>query len=353
MSATPAGQAPGRVPLSILDLVPVWQGGSIKEAFEASLALAVAADRAGYARLWYAEHHNALPFASPATALLIGRAAEHTTRIRLGAGGVMLPNHSPLLVAEYYGTLAEMHPGRIDLGLGRAPGTDPLTARALRRGVETTDSFVHDVVELHRYLAPDPSPAQGQEAAVGRRPVRAYPGAGTAVPLWMLGSSLDGAQVAAVLGLPYVFASHFAPKLRHEAIGLYRQQFRADLETAAIAAPWLMAGVNVLVAPTDEEAAHLFTTHQQMAAMIRTGQRAPLAPPVADLAAVLGGELAAYIERGMPVSAVGSPGTVVARLEQIVAELDLDEVIITTYTHDPALRVRSFELLATAWGCQN
>ncbi|BDZ59780.1 MsnO8 family LLM class oxidoreductase [Barrientosiimonas endolithica] len=192
------------MPLSVLDLVPVASGTGAREAINQSLKLARLADSLGYQRYWYAEHHNSVAFASSATSLLIGRAAEHTERIRLGSGGVMLPNHSPLMVAEYYGTLAEMYGDRIDLGLGRAPGTDPITAAALRRGAATTDTFVQDVVDLHRYLAP-------RDEEQLRQQVRALPGQGTQVPLWMLGSSLDGAAVAAYLGLPYAFASHFAP----------------------------------------------------------------------------------------------------------------------------------------------
>lgn len=337
------GAVSTRIPLSILDLVPVSAGASVRDAVQSSLGLAKVADRLGYQRLWYAEHHNSVAFASAATSLLIGRAAEHTERIRLGAGGVMLPNHSPLMVAEYYGTLREMYGDRIDLGLGRAPGTDPMTARALRRGADTTDTFVEDVVALHRYFAPaDP------RDSVGRR-ITAVPGVGTEVPLWMLGSSLDGAQIAAFLGLPYAFASHFAPELRHHAIALYRERFRAEFETASIEAPYVMAGVNVLVAPTDEEAAYLFTTAQQLAAGIRTGRRMPLQPPVHDLAAVIGPEVEGFVEGFQAVRAVGSPATVVAQLEAIVEDLGLDEAIITTYCHDPAMRDRSFDLLAEAW----
>ena len=343
---TAASGAPARIPLSILDLVPVSAGASIADALDASLDLARAADRLGYTRLWYAEHHNAVNFASSATSLLIARAAEHTQRIRLGAGGVMVPNHSPLMVAEYYGTLREMYGDRIDLGLGRAPGTDPATARALRRGAETTDTFIEDVVALHSYLAPEASRA----ALRANARITAFPGVGTEVPLWMLGSSLDGAQVAAYLGLPYAFASHFAPELRHRAIALYRARFTAEFDTAQIEAPYVMAGVNVLVAPTDDEAHFLFTTAQQMAAGIRTGRRMPLQPPVTDLAAAIGPDVARFVEGFQAVRAVGSPATVVAQLEAIVEDMGLDEVIITTYCHDPALRVRSFELLADAWG---
>lgn len=253
----------------------------------------------------------------------------------------MLPNHSPLMVAEYYGTLREMYGDRIDLGLGRAPGTDPMTASALRRGAQHVDSFLEDVVALHRYLAP---------AGSSSSRITAFPGVGSQVPLWMLGSSLDGAQFAAALGLPYAFASHFAPQMRHQAIALYRERFSAEYETNVIAKPYVMAGVNVLVAPTDEEAAYLFTTAQQMAASIRTGQRLPLQPPVENLDDALGPEVAGFVEGFQAVRAVGSPETVVRELEAIVDDLGADELIVTTYTYDPAMRTRSFELLAQAWG---
>ncbi|MFC7220893.1 LLM class flavin-dependent oxidoreductase [Streptomyces polyrhachis] len=333
---------PPKVPLSILDLVPIASGTSTHTALKQSVELAQHADALGYHRYWYAEHHNVPTFASSATSLLIGRAAEHTTRIRLGSGGVMLPNHSPLMVAEYYGTLAEMYGDRIDLGLGRAPGTDPVTAAALRRGAAAaTDAFVEDVVELHTYLsAPDG----------GRASVRALPGQGTEVPLWMLGSSLDGAAVAAYLGLPFAFASHFAPRMRHEALELYRARFSTEFATAEIKQPYAMAGANVLVAPTDEEAHYLFTTAQQLAAGIYTGRRGLLQPPVKDLAGTLGSDAAHFVADFQQVHAVGSPRTVVAQLEAIVADLEVDELILTTYTHDPAHRMRSFTLLAGAWG---
>lgn len=329
-----------RVPLSILDLVPVADGSDHATALGHAVELARLADARGYNRLWYAEHHNAPTFASSATSLLIGRAAENTERIRVGSGGVMLPNHSTLMVAEYYGTLRQMYGDRIDLGLGRAPGTDPMTAAALRRGSATTDTFVEDVVQLHRYLA--------DEGMAGR--VRAIPGEGSHVPLWMLGSSLDGATVAAFLGLPYAFASHFAPQVRHEALALYRSRFSTDYPTAQIAEPYAMAGVNVLVAPTDDEAQRLFTTAQQLTAGIVTGQRAPLLPPVDDIASVLSPQVLQAVEGFLAVRAVGSPETVVAQLNSIVDDLGVEELIVTTYTHDPAMRLRSFELLADAWG---
>ncbi|NNG36786.1 LLM class flavin-dependent oxidoreductase [Nakamurella aerolata] len=329
-----------RVPLSVLDLVPIADGSTTADALNQSVELARLADSLGYQRYWYAEHHNTQTFASSATSLLIARAAEHTTGIRLGSGGVMLPNHSPLMVAEYYGTLAEMYGDRIDLGLGRAPGTDPVTAAALRRGAAGADTFVQDVVDLHNYLGDGPAPGG----------VSARPGHGTDVPLWMLGSSLDGAAIAAYLGLPYAFASHFAPQLRHQALELYRARFSDEFATAELREPYAMAGVNVLVAPTDAEAHYLFTTAQQLAAGIRTGRRTPLQPPVDELSSVLPREVVAFIEDFQQVRAVGSPDTVVAQLEAIVADLGVDELITVTYTYDPALRTRSYQLLADAWG---
>ncbi len=339
---TIAAHAPGRVPLSILDLVPVSAGGDARQALLDSTELARVADRCGYARLWVAEHHNTDAFMSSATSLVLAHFAEHTSRIRLGSGGVMLPNHAPLMVAEYYGTLATLYGDRFDLGLGRAPGTDPITAAALRRGTGELDTFARDVSDLHDYLSDPPE--------AGRRRVRALPGEGTSVPLWMLGSSLGGASVAALLGLPFVFASHFAPQAFRPAIAHYRAHFRADAPTAQVGAPYVSAGVNVLVAPTTAEADLLATTGQQLGYRIHSGAIGPLDPPRADFLDTLPDRLAAAIRGAQSVRAIGTPDEVVAQLEAIVAEHDLDEVITTTYTWDPALRRRSYELLATAWG---
>ena len=334
--------APGRVPLSILDLAPVSAGSTPAQALRDSTELAVLADRIGYARFWVAEHHNTDAFMSSATSLLLGHVAQHTSRIRLGAGGVMLPNHAPLMVAEYYGTLATLYGDRIDLGLGRAPGTDPLTASALRRGTGELDTFARDVADLYAYLDDPPE--------AGRRRVRALPGEGTKVPLWMLGSSLGGASVAALLGLPFVFASHFAPQAFGQALAHYREHFRADAPTAQVDRPYVSAGVNVLVAPTQEEADQLATTGQQLGYRIHSGGLAALDPPQAGFLDTIPDRLAHAIREGQSVRAVGTPDQVVAQLEAIVAEHQLDEVITTTYTWDPALRRRSYELLAEAWG---
>ena len=330
-----------RVPLSILDLSPASAGRTRRDALQDTTALAQAADRLGYERYWVAEHHGSETFMSSATALILGHLADHTERIRLGSGGVMLPNHAPLMVAEYYGTLATLYGDRFDLGLGRAPGTDPRTAAALRRGTGELDTLVQDVVELHGYLAdPDPeAPAR----------VRAIPGEGTKVPLWMLGSSLGGASVAAYLGLPFAFASHFAPQALSAAIAHYREHFDASAPTAQVDRPYVMAGVNVLVAPTQDEADLLATTAQQMAVRIRTGGRGPLDPPQAGYLHSLPPQVRAVVAEHQAVRAIGTPERVVTELEAIVAQHGLDEVITTTYTHDPAQRIRSYELLAEAW----
>ncbi len=331
-----------RVPLSVLDLVPVSQGMTRTEAIQHSVDLAQDVERLGYTRFWMAEHHGSETFASSATALLLGHIAGHTSRIRVGSGGVMLPNHSPLMVAEYYGTLATIHGDRVDLGLGRAPGTDPVTAAALQRSSGDLDTFAQDVLDLVTYLGPE------RPAAPGR--VRALPGEGTEVPLWMLGSSTGGAQVAALLGLPFSFASHFAPQHMREALATYRERFNADAPTAQVDRPTVMAGVSVLVAPTQEEADFLASTSALMTARIRTGRPAPLDPPRGDVEAVLPPGVAELIASQQAARAVGTPKQVVADLESFVEEHDLDELIVATYTYDPAMRARSYRLLAEEWG---
>lgn len=333
-----------RVPLSVLDLVPRSQGMTPTQAIEESVKLAQEVDELGYERLWVAEHHGSDTFMASATSLLLGHLAGHTSRIRLGSGGVMLPNHSSLMVAEYYGTLATIHGDRFDLGLGRAPGTDPMTAAALARTSGQLHDFAAEVAQLQTYLG-DPPSLPG-----GRGRVRAIPGEGTHVPLWMLGSSTGGAQVAAALGLPFSFASHFAPDQIREALMIYRDRFRADAGTAQVTRPTTMAGVNVLVAPTQEEADHLFTTAQLMAIRIRSGQPAPLDPPVDSLADAVPTELLPLAQAHQAARAVGTPEVVVERLEEFVAEHELDELIVTTYAFDPELRRRSYRLLAEAWG---
>lgn len=345
-----------RVPLSVLDLAPVSAGMSRKQALDDAVRLAQVAEQSGYRRYWMAEHHGSEMFMSSATSLLLGRAAEHTSTIRLGSGGVMLPNHAPLMVAEYYGTLATIYGDRFDLGLGRAPGTDPVTAAALRRGSAEINDFATDVAQLTKYFAPTPVENPGvsgaEVAAFGlqvnpammRNRVRAIPGEGTQVPLWMLGSSLGGAQVAAALGLPYSFASHFAPKFLNNAVGVYRSHFNADAETAQTSEPYVMAGVNVLVAPTQEEAELLYTSYVKWKMSLSGGRNKPLQKPDAS-----------YVREVSRDSVdatriVGTPDQVVEQLDQFVEENQLDELIVTSYAWDPKLRRRSFELLADAWG---
>ncbi|MDO5741108.1 MAG: LLM class flavin-dependent oxidoreductase [Ornithinimicrobium sp.] len=329
-----------RVPLSVLDLVPRSLGMTPSRAIEESVKLAEEADELGYGRFWMAEHHGSETFMSSATALLLGHMAQHTSRIRLGSGGVMLPNHAPLMVAEYYGTLATIYGDRFDLGLGRAPGTDPMTAAALARSSGQLNDFASQVASLQSYLG-DP--------VAGAR-VRALPGESTHIPIWMLGSSTGGAQVAAALGLPFSFASHFAPDQLEAALSIYRARFNPDAQTAQVERPTTMAGVNVLVAPTQEEADFLFTSAQLMAIRIRSGQPAPLDPPVSDLAAAVPAELMHLAHAHQAARAVGTPEVVVERLESFAAEHQLDELIVTTYTYDPQLRRRSYRMLAEAWG---
>ena len=331
------------IPLSILDLSLIVEGGSAAEALRNSLDLAQHAERLGYQRYWVAEHHNMDGVASSATSVLMGYLAAGTKTIRIGSGGVMLPNHAPLVIAEQFGTLATLYPGRIDLGLGRAPGTDQLTMRALRRtlALQGDDDFVADVVELAEYFKPPPD---------SFRPVRAIPGIGCDVPMWILGSSLYGAQVAAHLGLPYAFASHFAPAMLHQALHLYRERFRPNGQPGALTKPHAMVAVNVICADTDDEAAYLFTSLQQRFLGMQTGKRGPLPRPipVAEMNALGSPAERAGMEQMLTVTAIGAPATVRARLSDIVAQTQADELIITGAVHDHAARKRSYELLARA-----
>jgi luciferase family oxidoreductase group 1 len=320
--------------LSILDLAHVPLGVGIPQALRNVVDYAQAAERLGYERIWYAEHHNMPGIASAATSVLIGQVAAATARIRVGAGGIMLPNHSPLVIAEQFGTLEAFHPGRIDLGLGRAPGTDGITWRALRRDPGAADRFADDVVELQALLGP---------VQPGQR-IRAVPGMGCNVPLWILGSSLFGARLAAQLGLPYAFASHFAPAALHDALGVYRELFRPSLH---LPGPYAMAGVNVVCAPTDEEAQHLFTSLQNVVIGIVTGRRGQLAPPVGAIEP-LPPQLQAGVDSFLGCSFVGSPATVKAGLERFVTETGADELIVASAIFDHGARVRSAELLARA-----
>ena len=320
--------------LSILDLAPIVEGGDAAQALRNTLDLARHAERLGYHRYWLAEHHNMDGVASSATAVLIGHVAGGTQSIRVGSGGVMLPNHAPLVIAEQFGTLATLYPGRIDLGLGRAPGTDPLTMRALRRHRDADEEgFIDDVRELRAYLGPaDPS-----------HRVRAIPGAGTGVPIWLLGSSLYSAQVAALLGLPFAFASHFAPGLLMPALEVYRERFRPS---AAWPKPHAMVGVNVIAADSDDEAVVLSTSLQQRFLGMQRGQRGPLPRPVQRMDGLWSEAERVSVERMLAVSAVGSAQTVARGLEALVERTAADELIVATAVHDPAARLRSYELLA-------
>jgi luciferase family oxidoreductase group 1 len=320
--------------LSILDLAHVPLGSDIPQALRNVLEFAQAADALGYQRIWYAEHHNMPAIASAATSVLIARVAAATARIRVGAGGIMLPNHSPLVIAEQFGTLEALFPGRIDLGLGRAPGTDALTWRALRREPGASDRFPDDVLELQALLGP---------VHEGQR-IRAVPGMDSNVPLWILGSSLFGAQLAARLGLPYAFASHFAPAALHDALTVYRERFRPSLQ---LPGPYAMAGVNVICAPTDAEARHLFTSLQNVVIGIVTGRRGRLAPP-APVIEMLPPHVQAGVDDFLGCSFVGSPDTVRAGLEQFAEETGVDELMVTSAIFDHGARLRSAELLAGA-----
>ena len=319
--------------LSVLDLSPIVEGSDAAQALRHTLDLARHAERWGYQRYWLAEHHNMAGVACSATAVLVGHVAGGTERIRVGSGGIMLPNHAPLVVAEQFGTLGTLYPGRIDLGLGRAPGTDPLTMRALRRHLrQEEDAFVDDVVELQRYFA---APA-GQA-------VHAIPGAGVDVPIWILGSSLYGAQVAAMLGLPYAFASHFAPAMLLQALEVYRERFRPS---AQLAKPYVMVGVNVVLADSDEQARHLFTSLQLRFHGIRTGARGPLPRPVARIDDVLSPAAIAGVDEMLSVALVGSPATAREQLAHLMAATQADELMATAHIHDHGARLRSYELLS-------
>lgn len=325
------------IPLSILDLAPITAGGDAAGSFRNSLDLARHGERLGYDRFWLAEHHGMPGIASAATAVLIGHVAGGTSTIRVGAGGVMLPNHSPLVVAEQFGTLASLYPGRIDLGLGRAPGSDHATARALRRTLATDpDEFPQDVAELLNYFAPNP-----------RGPVRAVPGAGLDVPVWILGSSLFGAQVAAALGLPYAFASHFAPAQMMQAVAAYRERFRPS---PRLERPYVMLGFNVFAADTAGEAELLVTSVQQAVVNLRAGRPTPLPPPAPDYARRLGPHERAIVADVLACSAVGPPEVVGRELSAFVARTGADEVMVTSQIYDHAARVRSYAIVADVWG---
>jgi luciferase family oxidoreductase group 1 len=319
------------IPLSILDLSPIPEGSDAGTALRNSLDLARHVEALGFGRYWMAEHHNLPGIASAATAVALAHVAAGTKTITIGAGGIMLPNHAPLLIAEQFGTLAALHPGRVELGLGRAPGSDQNTARAMRRTLSGGEDFPQDVVELMAYF----EPAEPNQA------VQAVPGAGLKVPVWILGSSTYGAQLAAILGLPYAFASHFAPGMMMDAIRIYRAQFRPSVHRAT---PNVMLGVNVVAADTDEEARFLFTSQQQSFLNLRRGRPGQLPPPVAELPTDAYGR--AMLADSLSCAIVGGPETVRAGLEAFAARTGADELMVTSNIFDHAKRKRSFSILA-------
>jgi luciferase family oxidoreductase group 1 len=326
------------VPLSILDLSPITEGGDAGQSLRNSLDLARHVEALGYQRYWMAEHHNLPGIASAATAVALAHIAAGTTSIRIGAGGIMLPNHAPLVIAEQFGTLAALHPGRVELGLGRAPGSDQITARAMRRTpVGGGDEFPQDVVELMGYF----QPAEPGQA------VQAIPGAGLEVPVWILGSSTYGAQLAAILGLPFAFASHFAPAMMMQAMAIYRQRFRPS---AQLSAPNIMLGVAVVAAESDEEARFLFSSLQQSTLNNRTGRRGRVPPPVADFDAGLDPYARAILADSQACAIVGGPDTVRRGLDDFISQTGADELMVTANIFDHAKRKRSFEIVAQVHG---
>ncbi len=324
---------------SLLDLAPVADGATTAQALANSLDLARLAERAGYHRFWLAEHHNMPGIASAATAVVVGHIAAGTKTIRVGSGGIMLPNHAPLVIAEQFGTLASLFPGRIDLGLGRAPGTDMATARALRRHMEASDEFPQDVLELISYFA-----AEDPAAPRSNGRVHAFPGQGTEVPVWILGSSLYGAQLAAWLGLPYAFASHFAPAMLEQAAETYRATFRPSPH---LDQPYFMMAVGVCAADTDAQADYLRSSQVLAFARLRTGRPGKLPRPQHDLSEVPP-QVMSGVEDALSCAAVGSPVTVKAQLHALIDRYKPDEIILTGMIHDHSARLHSFEIAAEA-----
>lgn len=319
------------IPLSVLDLAPIVEGSNAAESFIHTIDLARHVDAWGYQRYWIAEHHGMPGIASAATAVLIGQVAGSTTRIRVGAGGIMLPNHSPLVIAEQFGTLEALYPDRIDLGLGRAPGSDQVTARALRRALDTSpDAFPQDVMELMGYFE-------------GSNPVRAVPGEGYPVPIWILGSSLFGAQLAAAMGLPYAFASHFAPAQMMDAIRVYRQNFQPS---EYLDKPYVMLGFNVFAADTDEEARFLASSWQQSFVNLRSGRPGKLPHPVANYPGSLPPPARNLLDHILSCAAIGAPDTVAAHMHAFIARTGADELMLTCNMFDHVARVRSYEIVA-------
>lgn len=318
---------------SVLDLVPVSEGKTPADALRHSLELARLCEGLGYQRYWVAEHHNMVGIASAATSVVIGYLAAGTSRMRIGAGGIMLPNHSPLVIAEQFGTLESLYPGRIDLGLGRAPGTDQMTLRALRRDPNAAEDFPNDVLELQALLGP----LQPDQR------IQAVPGTDCQVPLWILGSSLYGAQLAAMLGLPYAFASHFAPDALMQALAVYREHFRPSQQ---LARPHAMVGVNVVVAPSDDEARILFTTMQQRSTNMLRGKRGKLQPPIADIDTYWTPAEKLQASRMLACSFVGSLTSVRDQLSEFLAQTQADELMVACALYDHGARMQSYRLLA-------
>lgn len=330
------------IPFSILDVAPIVEGGGVADALQRSAELAQVAEQAGYTRFWLAEHHNAPNIASSATAVVIGHIASHTKTIRVGSGGVMLPNHAPLAIAEQFGTLDALFPGRIDLGLGRAPGTDPLTARALRGERHTNGAnFPEQLEELQAFMKP---------TAHVQHSIRAIPGEGADVPIWLLGSSDFSAALAAEKGLPFAFAGHFSPTYIVPALKLYKQSFRPSEQYAE---PYSMVAVNVIVADSDEEARLLATSMYQMFLSFIRNQRTPLKPPVENMDLVWTPQEKIMVEQQVGSSIIGSPQTVKEKLQALIKATDVDEVMATAYIYDHQARLRSFQMLAEVMNLKN
>ena len=321
------------IPVSVLDLATIVEGDTPSDSFRKSLEVARRAEQLGYNRYWFAEHHNMPNIASSATSVLIGFIAGNTSSIRVGSGGVMLPNHAPLIIAEQFGTLESLYPGRIDLGLGRAPGTDQITSYALRRNLNgSVDDFPQDVIELKNYLAPHNDNAR----------VRAIPGEGTQVPIWLLGSSTYSAQLAAALGLPFAFASHFAPAQLHDALHLYRQRFTPSDQ---LQQPYSMACINVIAADTDEEANYLASSFYKLASGIITNQRKPLQPPVKNFLNEWDEYEKAPVLQMMKYTFIGSAKTVKKGLQSFLDDTRVDEIMVASYVYDNDAKIHSYELI--------
>jgi luciferase family oxidoreductase group 1 len=323
-----------KIPFSILDLATITQGGSAAESFLRSKNAAILAERLGYTRYWFAEHHNMASVASSATSLLIGHIAGATHSMRVGSGGIMLPNHSPLIVAEQFGTLESLYPGRIDLGLGRAPGSDPATSLAIRgANIHSAGNFAEDIAQLQTYFSSSNNSAS----------VRAIPGEGLDIPLWILGSSTDSALLAGMLGLPYAFASHFAPAQFLEATALYRKHFKPS---AKLGSPYIMACVNVIIADNDKQASYLATSLQQLFMGIVTGKRKPLPPPVQDMGAIWNNYEKEFISGMLEYSFIGSPAKVKKEMDAFLLSNAVDEVMATSHIFNPDMALESIRLFA-------